>query len=161
MKREELLEAILSNMMQLQRAGATRLPMLLEQQPVSRAQMEVLLVVKHQQPISVKAIAAQLHLTPGAITQLVEGLVQNGYLERQEGDRDRRISNISLAKDGKQKLANLWLQRKKVLAKIMQTLDTTELTTMLRIQEKMLTQFELEISKLQQKEAVDDAKKVH
>lgn len=152
MKREEILEAIFANMQQMHRTGGAKFHTLMEREDISRSQMELLMVVKHHQPINVKDLAARLHLTPGAVTQLVEGLVSNGYLDRQEDGRDRRVTNISLAEGGKQKLKDLWEQRKNVIKRIMQTLDTEELATMLRIQEKMFQQIEIETAKAKNKE---------
>jgi DNA-binding MarR family transcriptional regulator len=47
--------------------------------------------------VSVKAIAKNLNVTPGAITQFVDGLVGKKLVIREENARDRRSTNIKLA----------------------------------------------------------------
>jgi DNA-binding MarR family transcriptional regulator len=129
-------------MQQVHRTSTTRLHTLMGQQDISLTQLELLLTVKHRQPISVKDLAAEMRLTPGAITQLLEGLAERNYVQREAAEYDRRVTNVSLTPSGAQKLKSLWEQRKVMLKQIMETLDTEELAVMLRVQEKMLQHFE-------------------
>jgi DNA-binding MarR family transcriptional regulator len=129
-------------MQQMHRRGATKFQALMGTQDISSSQMELLLVVKHMQPISVKDIAAHMRLTPGAVTQLMEGLIAQSYLTRQPDERDRRVTNVRLAEEGAQKLHELWDRRKALMKKVMQELNTEELAVMLRVQEKMLHHIE-------------------
>ena len=142
MQREQLTEAIFATMQQMHRTGTAKFHALMGQQDVSPTQMELLLSVKHLQPVSVKEIAAQMRLTPGAVTQLMEGLVANGYIERRADAHDRRVTNVIIADGGSKKLKELWERRKSMLRKIMQELDTDELAVMLRVQEKILHHLE-------------------
>lgn len=142
MKREVLIEAIFSTMQQLHRTSQTRLHALMGQHEISLTQMELLLTVKHRQPVSVKDLAAQMRLTPGAVTQLLEGVGQRNYVGREPAEYDRRVTMVSLTPSGAEKLKSLWEQRKATLRQVMDTLDAEELTVMLRVQEKMLRHFE-------------------
>ena len=142
MDRESLIEAIFATMQQVHRTSTTRMHALMGQHDISLTQVELLLTVKHSQPVSVKDLAAQMRLTPGAVTQLLEGLAERNYVSRQVAEYDRRVTNVSLTHSGAQKLKALWEQRKATLKQIMETLDTEELTVMLRVQEKMLKHFE-------------------
>lgn len=142
MSREGLIEVVFSNLQKLHRCGSANFHTLLGQQDISPSQMELLIAVKRSQPVSVKAIAEQMRLTPGAVTQLMEGLVAKRYIERQPDAHDHRITNVRLAEDGAQQLEQLWTRRTAMLRDIVKTLDTDELTIMLRVQEKMLHYFE-------------------
>lgn len=142
MKREALIEAIFATTQQVHRTSTTRLHALMGQHDISLTQLELLLIVKHRQPTSVKELAAEMRLTPGAITQLLEGLAERNYVQREAADYDRRVTNVSLTATGAQKMKNLWEQKKAILRQIMETLDTDELAVMLRVQEKMLKHFE-------------------
>jgi DNA-binding MarR family transcriptional regulator len=42
---------------------------------ISRTQLELLFTIQHMQPTTAKQLASKLQLTPGAISQLVEELV--------------------------------------------------------------------------------------
>lgn len=141
-EREQLIESIFETMQQLHRTSTARLHTLMGKHDISLTQLEVLLTVKHRQPINVKELAAQMRLTPGAITQLLEGLTVRNYIGREPAEYDRRVTNVSLTPTGAEKLKNLWEQRKVTLRQIMNTLDNDELAVMLRVQEKMLRHFE-------------------
>ena len=141
-KREQLIESIFGTMQQLHRTSTTRLHMLMGKHDISLTQLELLLTVKHRQPVSVKELAAQMRLTSGAITQLLEGLAAQNYVGREPAEYDRRITNVSLTPTGADKLKSLWEQRKATLRQIMDDLTTDELAIMLRVQEKMLRHFE-------------------
>jgi DNA-binding MarR family transcriptional regulator len=150
MKREQLIDAIFETMQQLHRTSTTRLHTLMGKHDISLTQMELLLIIKHRQPISVKDLAAQMRLTPGAVTQLLEGLAARNYIGREPAEFDRRITMVSLTPSGADKLRSLWEQRKATLRQIMNTLDDEELTIMLRVQGKMLRHFEALDSKSKQ-----------
>ena len=140
--RETLIETIFATTQQLHRTSTARLHGLMGQHDISLTQLELLLTVKHRQPINVKDLAAEMRLTSGAITQLLEGLAERNYVQREAAEYDRRVTNVSLTPSGAQKLKSLWEQRKVMLRQIMETLSTEELAIMLRVQEKMLQHFE-------------------
>lgn len=142
MRREEIIEAIFASMQQMHRTGASKFHLLMGQQDISLSQMELLITVKHLQPVSAKTIAAHMHLTPGAVTQIMESLEAKQYIERRPDESDRRITNVYLADSGKQKLKALWERRKAMMHKIMESLDDEELAVMLRVQRKMLEHME-------------------
>ncbi|HUB93704.1 MAG TPA: MarR family winged helix-turn-helix transcriptional regulator [Verrucomicrobiae bacterium] len=150
MKREALIEAIFSTMQQLHRTSQTSMHTLMGQHEISLTQMELLLAVKHCQPVNVKDLAAHMRLTPGAVTQLLEGLAVRNYIGREPAEYDRRVTMVSLTQTGADKLRSLWEQRKATLRQIMDTLDLEELAVMLRVQEKMLRHFEQQAAAVKQ-----------
>jgi DNA-binding MarR family transcriptional regulator len=151
MDREALIEKIFGTMQQVHRTSTSKMHSLMGAHDISLTQLELLLTVKHRQPVSVKDLAAQMRLTPGAVTQLLEGLAEHNYVSRQVAEYDRRVTNVSLTHTGAQKLKSLWEQRKAKLLQIMESLDTEELAVMLRVQEKMLKHFETQAEETKQK----------
>ncbi|HEY4161268.1 MAG TPA: MarR family transcriptional regulator [Candidatus Saccharimonadales bacterium] len=142
MQRERLIEAIFDTMQQVHRTSTARLHTLMGKHDISLTQMELLLAIKHRQPINVKELAACMRLTPGAVTQMLEHLAASNYVGREPAEYDRRVTIVSLTPTGAEKLKALWEQRKATLRQIMDTLDTQELAIMLRVQKKMLQHFE-------------------
>jgi DNA-binding MarR family transcriptional regulator len=142
MKREQLIEGIFATMQQLRRTSNANLQIRMKNSDISHTQIELLLVVKQRQPVNVKDLAAHMRLTPGAITQLLEGPAKHNYVAREPAEYDRRVTNISLTPTGARRLKDLWEQRKATLRQVMETLDTEELAVVLRVQEKMLRHFE-------------------
>jgi len=66
-------------------------------------------------PVTVKTLAEELHVTSGAISQLVDSLVAQGYIERAENPRDRRSMQLILTTSARQVFQKL---RKAHLAQI-------------------------------------------
>lgn len=58
--------------------------------------MILLFVYKKKETVSVKEIAKFLHVTPGAVTQFIDGLVLKKLVRREENILDRRSINIRL-----------------------------------------------------------------
>lgn len=66
---------------------------------LSKAQAEVLLFISHTKDgASAKDLAKYLQVTGGAITQIIDGLVEKGLVNRVECDEDRRIQFLALTK---------------------------------------------------------------
>ena len=61
-------------------------------------------LMKEKEGISVKDIADSLHITPGAVTQIVDGAVKMGIVIRAEDPNDRRSQRISLSEKAKSKI---------------------------------------------------------
>src|ERR1700742_1008506 len=127
MDREGLVEAIFATMQQVHRTSTSRMHALMGQHDISLTQVELLLTVKHRQPVSVKDLAAQMRLTPGAVTQLLEGLAERNYVGREVAEYDRRVTNVSLTPSGAEKLRALTERHKVTLQQVMETLDDEEL----------------------------------
>jgi DNA-binding MarR family transcriptional regulator len=126
----------------VQRMMHTCLQRLFDEIGVAPSQLQVLHLIRQHQPISLKVLAAELHLTPGAITQLVESAVQAGYVTRSEGNEDRRITVVSLTEAGTKVLKQLEQMKQTLLAKVVADLDDEELAVYLRVQQKMLIYLE-------------------
>jgi DNA-binding MarR family transcriptional regulator len=109
---------------------------------VAPSQLQLLHLIKQQQPVSLKVLAADMRLTPGAITQLVESLVQAGYITRTEGVEDRRITVVELTTAGAEVCTQLERKKKSLLSQVLVDLDDSELELYLRVQRKMLAHLE-------------------
>src|ERR1700722_275815 len=101
---------------------------------IAPSQLHILQLIEHTQPIGLKQLAADMRLTPGAITQLIESLVKIGYVERTAGTADRRIIEGALTDQGKEKIAILKRKKQALLQKVVADLDDNELEIFLRVQ---------------------------
>src|SRR2546430_1540865 len=64
-------------------------------------------IAAHPDGVSVKDLAASMHVTSGAITQFLDGLVAKGLLERLEDEHDRRVARVKLSAEAQSKLKDL------------------------------------------------------
>lgn len=109
---------------------------------IAPSQAHLLQTVEKLQPVSFKALATELRLSPGAVTQLVEGLVQSGLVKRMPSETDRRVSNIELTLTGIEKLTVLKEKKQAVLLGVVENLSDDELENYLHVQRKMLEYLE-------------------
>lgn len=115
---------------------------------VAPSQLQLLHLILQRQPVSLKVLATEMHLTPGAITQLVESVVQAGYVIRSESTEDRRITVVSLTDAGTTVCKQLEQIKQTLLSKVVADLDDTELAVFLRVQQKMLSYLETNCAKV-------------
>ncbi len=117
--RKEKIEEIMRNFMSIKR-------MLMENHqpqkdlPVTPTQLQVLFVVKHCEGIGAKEIADKLGVSSSAATQLIDILVDNGYLTRENDTKDRRAINISLSQKARKTFCKF---KDRALLKITSVLD--------------------------------------
>jgi DNA-binding MarR family transcriptional regulator len=140
--REELTKRIFEHSEAMKRGMYTHMQAYFHNLPLSRPLLEVLSAIKHLQPVSSKEIAQQLYLTPGAVSQSVESLDQEGYLVREADANDRRIQYLRLSKKGEKLLQDVEKQRRNMMEKAMQGLTLEELTVWLKVQTKLIQQFQ-------------------
>jgi DNA-binding MarR family transcriptional regulator len=109
---------------------------------VAPSQLQLLQLIEHAQPISLKTLASDMRLTPGAITQLIDGLVDAGYVQRTASTADRRVTVAALTPAGQEKIGMLKRKKQALLGKVVADLDDEELAVYLRVQQKMLAYLE-------------------
>jgi DNA-binding MarR family transcriptional regulator len=115
---------------------------------IAPSQMQLLQYIENSQPVSLKTLAEDMRLTPGAITQLVEGLVQADYVNRSASAEDRRVIVAALTPAGKDKLGLLKRKKQSLLKQVVADLDDTELEVYLHVQQKMLAYLEANCRKI-------------
>ena len=91
------------------------------------SQWNVLRLVRKKGEVSVKEISEALGVTSSASTQLIDGLVNKGYLVRKRDPNDRRIILVKLSPSSQKHLSNMKMQRLKWLTEIFAVLSDEEL----------------------------------
>ena len=104
---------------------------------ITPSQGFVLQVVAHG-PCSVKDVAKALHITSSAVTQLIDGLVEKGYLLRQEHQADRRVSSLSLSPKAKKLFAQFKSQSHHRIMQLFNVLTDTELKQYAALNKKIV-----------------------
>lgn len=99
-------------------------------------------MIAEAQPVSLKKLAESMHLTPGAITQLVDGLVQAGYVTRTPSEQDRRVMVAALTPEGARTIQAMQRKKEEMFAKIVDGLSDEELAAFVVVQRKMLKYLE-------------------
>jgi DNA-binding MarR family transcriptional regulator len=94
---------------------------------ITPSQGFVLRFVAKSSTTNVKAITQALNISSSAATQLVDGLVDNGYLLRQDNPDDRRIITLLLSDKAKKFFKEFEAQRLQKMMEIFDSLTDEEL----------------------------------
>lgn len=140
MERQQLINAIYDSMNTLKRGLYAQLYAVRGGLKLSTSQLEMAFAIKHLQPTGVGQLATHLYLTPGAVSQVVEALVQLGLVERHSDSTDRRKQTLQLTSRGDQELEGIQRQRQALFTDIMDTMSDQELAQWLQIQQQIITQ---------------------
>lgn len=98
---------------------------------LSRSQVEVLFLVAHAQtPMTPGGLAAALGVTPGAVTQLVAGLIASGLVEQERDPGDARRRVLVLSAGSRTRVAIFEQEVVRELAPRFAGLDEAELETL-------------------------------
>ncbi len=139
--REQLVQEFFANFAVLKRQSTLSFGQAAGKVGLSLSQSEVLFVIKKNQPINSKELADLMQLSPGAVTQLVENLVQAGYLERTNDEKDRRVQLLSLSKDGLNKVIELKEYVHQQASEMANVLSDQELESMFNLQGKLIAYY--------------------
>ena len=142
MERQQLIDSLFETMDIAKRVMHGRLHVITSDFALSRTQMELLFTIKQLQPIGSKQLAQKLQLTPGAVSQLSESLSNQMLIERETDTQDRRRHILRVSTQGLSLLKTIEKRRRTVLEHVMQDLSDEELTIWLRIQQKMISEFQ-------------------
>ena len=80
-------------------------------------------------------------MSSSAVTQFVDGLVESGYVTRQEDPHDRRSVQLELSPKGKEHIADTKERRLSEMAGLFDVLTDSELEEYARLQKKITSSF--------------------
>lgn len=109
---------------------------------VSHAQMELLIELGEQGPMSVRELANAAQLTPASVTQMLDHLASSGNVERTRSDADRRVVVTRLTPQGEQKVQAKRAAWQGRWESILADVDANELRTAARVLERLNAVFE-------------------
>lgn len=98
-----------------------------EQFGVTMAQVSVLMLLDCEGKRNMTELSEELGISKGAVTQLIDGLVDLRLVGREQNDKDKRIVHATLTRRGR---GHLRLARRRVdekLTKLFEMLDDREL----------------------------------
>jgi DNA-binding MarR family transcriptional regulator len=124
--REELLQTLVQRMMSIMRhlrhPGPPPEPML------SPPHIHLLFIIGHRKEgISVKELAEISSVTPGAITQFIDTLVEKGLVAREGDPNDRRIVRLKLTEQARSQSEKFKKEHLTSMFKIFEALSNDEI----------------------------------
>ena len=98
---------------------------------------------RKEQWISVKELAERSSVTPGAITQFVDTLVERGLVAREGDLNDRRVVRLKLTELAKHQFEKFRKEHLKSMIKIFDVLNDDEIKQLIKLFTKMDTYHEM------------------
>jgi len=141
MDRKELIEGILHSFHAMQNQIRSKAIHLGYQNHITHSQWFILKIIEHYKSRSIKDISETLGISSSAATQLVDVLVQAGYVMRKEDLKDRRSVKLELSPKGKKHITDANEKRITEMARLFDVLTDSELEEFLRLHNKILSKF--------------------
>ena len=138
--RDKLLRSLIENFTQIFRNAHKGQKFPFGDSVLTRQQMMIIFFINEKKGVaSVKEIVEFLCVTPGAVTQFIDGLVKNNLVERVENNSDRRSVNIALTKMAEEKFDRFKKECFNKMAQSFNSLDIQELEQFIALTEKIKT----------------------
>jgi DNA-binding MarR family transcriptional regulator len=109
---------------------------------LSFAQYHLLFALSEQNELSTTQLATAAELAPATVTQMLDGLVTMGLVERTRSDRDRRIVTCTLTARGRELLTNKRRSWEKRRRDSLSEFTPDELTTAAAVVERLRAMFD-------------------
>lgn len=101
------------------------------------AQVGLLYFVMRRGSVTMREISEAMDATGGAATQMVEGMVKLGYLDRRHDPKDRRVVHVALSRKGITRFERFRRDHLERLTATLAPLSDEELSHLIRLQEKV------------------------
>src|SRR5258708_548293 len=106
--------------------------------PLGRPHIGILFMLgQNKDGMSTKDLAEKLHVTPSAITQLVDKLVEKKLVERQGDQTDRRVLKVKLTEFAKDKFKKFRENYLNSISAMFDELNDNELVNLVNLLEKV------------------------
>lgn len=139
--REQLIEELLHSFHAIRNIIKAKVFHLGNQDHTTHSQWFVLKIIGHFKKRNIKDIAEAMEMSSSAATQLVDGLVQSGFVTREEDPNDRRLVQLELSPKGKEYVTTTKNKRINEMAEIFNVLTDKELEEFVRLHKKITSKF--------------------
>jgi DNA-binding MarR family transcriptional regulator len=138
--RHQLIDQILDSTRAINRAIWGNSETIFKKYHLHPAQARVLHCIMHCKMATVSVIASAMHTTSSAATQLIESLVQAGFIVRSVDASDRRKVHLNLSTKGRTAFEQFHRDLQQRVARLLSALSTAELNQLFRILKKVSTE---------------------
>lgn len=140
--RKNAIESILKNFTDLKHRIMTENQHLWSRCNLTPAQGRILFLVKKDKNLGITEIAQKTNVTNSAATQLVNSLVESGFLIRKNDDTDHRVVRVELSQKTCGEIDEMKSRSLSKLATVFAALDNEELFHLEKIMQKITTKKE-------------------
>lgn len=109
---------------------------------ISNNDMHIIEAIGIEAPRNMSVIAQRLHVTVSTLTINMNGLEKKGYIQRQRGERDKRVVYVTLTDKGRKAFYHHRDFHKKMIKALVKDLNEQEMQILYRCLENLNTFFE-------------------
>ncbi len=135
---EQDLDKIITLTSQIRKLMLQQSKVSFEEKVATMLQMQALTFLAGQPKTKMSEIASHLQTSFSSATQIIERMVQAGFITRVNDDNDRRVVQLSVTSAGVNQLKELKKAKKEQMKKLLAKVDANDMKELIRIQEKML-----------------------
>lgn len=136
--REQKIEELMESFQSLRNSMAFHLIRPGKLPSITPSQWGALIVIARRDTSTVKEVAGSLGVTPSAATQLIDGLVANGYVVRGQSTEDRRTVSLALSSKTKKHIKKMKEQAVQKFITLFETLNDRELDQYIALNKKII-----------------------
>jgi DNA-binding MarR family transcriptional regulator len=107
------------------------------EQKITQLQFVTLITVSYFEPCSMSKLASNMRMSLPQATQIVERLINAGYLKREDSPGDRRIVLVRLTAKGEGCISNFKGMISKRWSEVLQNLNEDELDLFIKLTSKL------------------------
>ncbi len=139
--RKQQMEELVESLGSLRRNMSSRGIDSMKTPRITYSQWGVVMLIGQRGAISVKEAADTLRIRSSAVTQLVDGLVESGYVERKEHAKDRRAVILTLSKKTKSQVEKMKGHMVKKFLEMFEVLSDKEFDQFCTLHRKIAQRF--------------------
>ena len=128
-QRRQQIEKMMEDLGVMKRQMMAGAPCHAKEGHVTPSQWLVLQYLRKQKTATMKEVAGALSMTSSAATQLVESLVQKGYVSKETNNEDKRALSLSLSSKSKKHIEAFRKKRIEAIEQVFGVLSDREFTT--------------------------------
>lgn len=125
--RSERIEAIFNNFHAIKRTYSDSSRFANRRFGVTMTQASVLMLLLHQGRQTMSQVALALGVSKSAASQLLDNLIEQGFVDRTIDDKDRRVAYVELSGRGRRHFKHMRHRGMKQVMEVFDLLDDTEL----------------------------------
>lgn len=135
--REDLLQTLVRRMMSVMKHVRHHGPPP-DEPPLSPPQANIFFTIAHKrQGTSVKELAEETGVTPGAITQFIDGLVEKGLVMREGDPADRRVVRLKITDFARKQFEKFRQEHLASFSRVFEVLSDDELKQLIALMDKI------------------------
>ena len=135
--RQDLILELFKHTARISRLMATSKNVFFASYGLNKAQVEVLYLLS-ERSMHIKDISQVLMTTSSSASQLIEGLVQKGYVSRKEFGEDRRSIVVQMTVEGRKKFGNFRKAHLKRMLSLFESITDEQLEMFIAMAEILL-----------------------